>query len=128
MCTLQAGCLEELNRPQTAATAPGATNPGTATPARPDWAHIYTCVLPPLPLPPGGRDDAKVAAALRATMAGLLARHAGELRQAAVAVWEARFRGPGREAAWRVVVSLPTGTLGCVFGRCQFSMRKRCSR
>jgi hypothetical protein len=69
-------------------------------------------VLPSLPLPPGGRDDAKVAAALRAAMAGLLARHAAELRAAAVAVWEARFRGPGREAAWRVVVSLPTGERG----------------
>jgi acetyl-CoA carboxylase/biotin carboxylase 1 len=53
--------------------------------------------------------DAKVAGALRASAAGLVAKHISALRQAAVACIELRLRGPQREAAWRVVVRLPTG-------------------
>lgn len=73
-------------------------------------------VLPPLPLPPGGRDDARVAAALRSAAAAAVARYGSGLRQAAVAVWETRLRGPHREAAWRVVVSMPTGEVWVIWG------------
>ncbi|GLC69098.1 hypothetical protein PLESTF_000789000 [Pleodorina starrii] len=112
-------CLDELQRsaPATSAAAAAAGGPaagggaaaGAAAAARPDWTHLFLSVLPPLPLPPGGRDDAKVAAALRSAAAALVARHGGALRQAAVSVWETRLRGPLREGAWRVVVSMPTG-------------------
>ncbi|KAG2485379.1 hypothetical protein HYH03_015868 [Edaphochlamys debaryana] len=107
-------CLDELQR-STAPAAPGAGSSGAATAAtdaaaaRPDWTHLFVSVLPPLPLPPGGRDDGRVAAALRSAAAALAARHGGALRAAAVSVWETRLRGPLREAGWRVVVSMPTG-------------------
>lgn len=112
---LQTNCLDELQRsaPATAAGSGGggassAVSADTSS-ARPDWTHLFLSVLPPLPLPPGGRDDAKVAMALRSSAAALVARHGGMLRQAAVSVWETRLRGPLRESAWRVVVSMPTG-------------------
>lgn len=38
-----------------------------------------------------------------------MARHGAQLRRAAVAQWEVRLRVPAKAAAWRVVVSLPTG-------------------
>ncbi|GFR43974.1 hypothetical protein Agub_g5118, partial [Astrephomene gubernaculifera] len=101
-------CLDELHRSAPAAAA-GAAGAADTAASRPDWTHLFLSVLPPLPLPPGGRDDARVAAALRSAAAALVARHGGALRQAAVAVWETRLRGPLREAAWRVVVSMPTG-------------------
>ncbi len=103
---VQVSCLNELQR---SGAAPA---DGDAAATRPDWAHVLFSVLPPLPLPPGGREDPRVAAALRAAAAAAVARHGGLLRAAAVAVWELRLRGPLREAAWRVVVSMPTG--GCV--------------
>ena len=106
-------CLDELQRSAAAATAATATTvaaaPTDTTANRPDWTHVFMSVLPPLPLPPGGRDDARVAAALRSAAAAGVARHGSALRAAAVAVWEVRLRGPLREGAWRVVVSMPTG-------------------
>ncbi|GLI66556.1 hypothetical protein VaNZ11_010441, partial [Volvox africanus] len=104
-------CLDELQRsaPAASAAAAAAATADTAAAARPDWAHLFLSVLPPLPLPHGGRDDAKVATALRSAAAALVARHGVALRQAAVSTWEVRLRGPHREGAWRVVVSMPTG-------------------
>jgi hypothetical protein len=107
-----AGCLDELTRSLPAAAEAGeAGTAGAAagSPARPDWTHVFMSVLPPLPLPPGGRGDVRVAAALRSAAAAAVARHGPALRASAVAVWELRLRPPQREAAWRVVVSLPTG-------------------
>ncbi|KAG2488653.1 hypothetical protein HYH03_012820 [Edaphochlamys debaryana] len=101
-----ANCLKELEASMTPENA-GVENPADST--RPDWTSIYMNVLTPLPLSPGGRDDVRVASALRSAAAAIVTRHGAALRQAAVAVWETRLRGPLREAAWRVVVSMPTG-------------------
>ena len=60
----------------------------------------------PLHLP---RDEGRVAAALRAAAAAITARHAAQLRRAAVAQWEVRLRVPDKSGAWRVVVAAPTG-------------------
>ncbi|KAG2445384.1 hypothetical protein HXX76_000006 [Chlamydomonas incerta] len=106
-------CLDELQRSAAAGTAATAATaaaaPADSTANRPDWTHVFMSVLPPLPLPPGGRDDSRVAAALRSAAAAVVTRHGSALRAAAVAVWEVRLRGPLREGAWRVVVSMPTG-------------------
>lgn len=86
-----------------------------------DWTHLFCHVLAPLPGGVGSshsgamaqqrtaEHDAKVAAALRMSAAGLVARHAAELRTAAVACIELRLRWPGHTPAWRVLISLPTG-------------------
>lgn len=75
---------------------------------KPDWAHVYLSVLSVLPLHLP-RDEGRVAAALRAAAAAITARHAAQLRRAAVAQWEVRLRVPDKSGAWRVVVAAPTG-------------------
>lgn len=88
-------CLDELARQQ--AAAEGGTGSTGGTGGSPDWTHVFLSVLPPLPLPPSstsggtggtvggvrgrGDGDAKVAAALRAAMAALVARHISAFRQ-----------------------------------------------
>eukprot|EP00887_Chlorella_sp_A99_P005434 scaffold1.g5434.t1 len=89
--------------------AAGAAPPAGAGAARPDWAHVFLTVLPPLPLAAGGGEEARVAAALRSAAAALTAQHAGALRRAAVAQWEVRLRVPDKSGAWRVLVAAPTG-------------------
>ncbi|CAK0731625.1 hypothetical protein CVIRNUC_000020 [Coccomyxa viridis] len=76
--------------------------------ARPDWAHVFLSVLPTLPLNTA-TDEARIAAALRAAGATVMARYGAALRRAAVAEWEVRLRVPDGSGAWRLVVSSPTG-------------------
>eukprot|EP00889_Picochlorum_renovo_P007752 jgi/Picre1/34782/NNA_002248.t1 len=51
----------------------------------------------------------KVALALRAAAATLTAHNISRLRNSSVAQWELRLRTVGNKAAWRVIVSVPTG-------------------
>jgi hypothetical protein len=74
--------------------------------------HIFFSVLPPLPLL-GGADDGRVAAALRAACAALIAKHNVAIRAAGVAVWEVRLRVSDSSGAWRVLAELPTGGSPC---------------
>ena len=74
----------------------------------PDWAHVFLSVLPTLPLNTA-TDEARIAAALRAAGATVMARYGAALRRAAVAEWEVRLRVPDGSGAWRLVVSSPTG-------------------
>lgn len=76
--------------------------------ARADWAHVFLSVLPQLPLS-AIADEVRVAAALRAAGATVMARHGAGLRRAAVAQWEVRLPVPDASGAWRLVVSSPTG-------------------
>ena len=65
-------------------------------------------MLPTLPLNTA-TDEARIAAALRAAGATVMARYGAALRRAAVAEWEVRLRVPDGSGAWRLVVSSPTG-------------------
>ena len=65
-------------------------------------------MLPTLPLNTVA-DEARIAAALRAAGATVMARYGAALRRAAVAEWEVRLRVPDGSGAWRLVVSSPTG-------------------
>lgn len=69
---------------------------------------MFLSVLPTLPLS-ATADEARVAAALRAAGATVMARYGASLRRAAVAEWEVRLRVPDGSGAWRLVVSSPTG-------------------
>ncbi|PRW58200.1 acetyl- carboxylase 1-like isoform A [Chlorella sorokiniana] len=95
------GSLQELQR-----IGSGVGSEGSGV--KPDWAHVYLSVLSVLPLHLP-RDEGRVAAALRAAAAAITARHAAQLRRAAVAQWEVRLRVPDKSGAWRVVVAAPTG-------------------
>ena len=75
---------------------------------------MFLSVLPTLPLS-ATADEARVAAALRAAGATVMARYGAALRRAAVAEWEVRLRVPDGSGAWRLVVSSPTGE-GADFG------------
>ena len=76
--------------------------------ARADWAHVFLSVLPQLPLS-ALADEGRIAAALRAAGATVMARYGAGLRRAAVAQWEVRLPVPDASGAWRLVVSSPTG-------------------
>lgn len=95
------GGLEDLDRVRVSGT-------GRDSSVRPDWAHLFLSVLPPLPLN-AGKQEEHIAGALRAAGAAIMSRHGSTLRQAAVAQWEVRFRAGGGAPAWRVVGSSPTG-------------------
>lgn len=82
--------------------------------ARADWAHVFLSVLPQLPLS-APADEARIAAALRAAGATVMARHGAGLRRAAVAQWEVRLPVPDASSAWRLIVSSPTGQLLLLF-------------
>ncbi len=84
----------------------GAGEKGEA--ARADWAHVFLSVLPQLPLN-APADEGRVAVALRAAGATVMARYGAGLRRAAVAQWEVRLPVPDASGAWRLVVSSPTG-------------------
>ena len=120
------GALSELERIGNAPSAVGQAS------IRPDWSHVYLDVLSSLPIG-GGRDESRVAAALRAAAAAITARCSAQLRRAAIAQWEVKLRvvvndrekntGAGNwngctntsnlnSGAWRVVVSVPTGHEG----------------
>ena len=79
-----------------------------------DWVHIFHSVLPALPLNLDGNDtpeaeageEARMAAALRAAAAGLLAKHSGRFRQTGVAVWEVRLPLPGERRAGELAGAL----------------------
>lgn len=73
-----------------------------------DWAHIFVNVIAPVALGDEG-DQMKVALALRAAAATLTAHNISRLRNSSVAQWELRLRTVGNKAAWRVIVSVPTG-------------------
>lgn len=68
-------------------------------------------MLSPLPLGASAQSS-RVADALRAAAGALTARRGAQLRRAAVAQWEVKLRVAGKEGAWRVVVSAPTGHEG----------------
>ena len=70
-------------------------------------------MLPSLPLGTQGcsGEVVRIAAALRAAAAAAMGRHSSALRRAAVAQWEVRLRVNDHSGAWRLVVSLPTGTV-----------------
>ncbi|EIE18073.1 hypothetical protein COCSUDRAFT_26470 [Coccomyxa subellipsoidea C-169] len=76
--------------------------------ARADWAHVFLSVLPQLPLN-APADEGRVAVALRAAGATVMARYGAGLRRSAVAQWEVRLPVPDASGAWRLVVSSPTG-------------------
>lgn len=76
--------------------------------ARADWAHVFLSVLPQLPLG-APADEGRIAAALRAAGATVMARYGAGLRRAAVAQLEIRLPVPDASGAWRLVVSSPTG-------------------
>lgn len=67
---------------------------------------------------PQAREEAKVAAALRAATAALLAKHNGAIRSAGVSCWEFRLRVPDASGAWRVVASCPTGAASLLWSAC----------
>lgn len=81
---------------------------GGTLPPKPDWAHMFFSVLPPVDALTT-REPARVAAALRAAAARVLSRHAAALRAAAVAEWHVRLRVANGTGAWRVQATMPTG-------------------
>eukprot|EP00798_Chlamydomonas_sp_ICE-L_P004933 gene4933-34704_t len=103
-------CLEELVKLQEGVPTAG-PSPSPHGVQRLDYcAHLFFSVLPPLPLQSSQpKDEARIAAGMRSAIAGLVARHIGSIRRAAVAEWEVRFRGSQNGGAWRIVVSLPSG-------------------
>ncbi|KAK9790754.1 hypothetical protein WJX73_002279 [Symbiochloris irregularis] len=75
---------------------------------KPDWAHVFISVLPPLPLGQV-KEEARIVLALKAACAGIMSRYGPALRRAQVAQVEVRMRVADNSGAWRMVVSSPSG-------------------
>ena len=85
-----------------------ATGAAKGNMTKPDWTHVFLTVTEPLTLP-SSQSEGQTAAALRAACADLMTKHSSQLRRAAIAQWEVCLRTADGAAAWRVVVSSPTG-------------------